>query len=211
MGPQIIEPHLLLYPPAHPPTHLQDDTASLHLRVATAQIVGPHLRSLKLVSTGGGQVRPRLQCNLLFKPSFFCPSSLFRSLSSCLFHSLPPTSAQATLQCTMASLPPPLPVCNPLPPITRPMQVTSAFLKHGAQLQTLKIDFFGSGNGLPRQLACAGALTALHIQCSSRFDRYEGGGQGYLPACANAGLASLSSCLGTCVVRMRRLRSLGMK
>ena len=36
--------------------HAQDDGLSVHLRVATAQILGPHLRSLKLVSTGSGQV-----------------------------------------------------------------------------------------------------------------------------------------------------------
>lgn len=34
----------------------EDDGASLRLRVATAQVLGPHLTSLKLVSTGGGQV-----------------------------------------------------------------------------------------------------------------------------------------------------------
>ncbi|GAB4814398.1 hypothetical protein N2152v2_001444 [Parachlorella kessleri] len=83
----------------------EDDGLSVHLRVATAQILGPHLHSLKLVSTGSGQV-------------------------------------------------------------------TSAFLQHGSALQLLQIDFWGAGNGLPKQLTCCTALTALRIQCSSRLARY---------------------------------------
>lgn len=51
-------------------------------------------------------------------------------------------------------------------------RVTSAFLEHGGALRTLRLDFWGAGNGLPRQLTCCTALTALTLQCSSRLDRY---------------------------------------
>ena len=44
--------------------HAQDDGSSFQLRAAVAQLLGPHLRSLKLVSQGGGRATSAfLQCS----------------------------------------------------------------------------------------------------------------------------------------------------
>lgn len=86
--------------------HAQDEGGSLQLRVATAALLAPHLRTLKLVSSQGGG------------------------------------------------------------------RATSAFLQQGGRLRQLSIDFWGSGNALPRQLACCTSLQRLQLQCSSRLGGY---------------------------------------
>ncbi len=45
------------------------------------------------------------------------------------------------------------------------------------QLRSLAIEFWGSGNALPRELAAATGLTSLRLQCSSPLARSEGLGR----------------------------------